>query len=1561
MAYKITQHRRGTYAEWLELNPVPYEGELIIVEFDDNIRKCKIGDGITYFSELPYITDWIEQDLTGKLEALEVLTEENLVTAISELYQKVLSDLANRDTSAEVLAAAVNNQLASLTADVDRLSGSLTKVDGVVKTLVDPAVGELDAKYSKELSRIVSQINADKKELANTVANTANDLTHLVTESVDQASKSLADQINLAKADLVTDYIDKQTKLESRIQNDIISIAQMSQESSRAISRIQEDFVRVRDSITEQIDEKIAASESKTGASIEEIIENIHSLNLALDQLQNNTYTAEVPMTYSLRANSVTNNDETVTELINQLEDLSFKVAALESSASINTSSIQSLSSEISRLNTSLTNLSTLQTKNYSQLTAAMSDVDTKLRKADIAIHEAIAEHTVSVNEELAKLSATDTLLYQIIYKIQDTLLKKIESSSEALQLELADDIARMSESLLTTKQALDSQLSQLRIDLSEGLVTVEDTITNKFERFKKLQDTKLDATTANLSALQSVVSANQSGVNTSLSTLRSTIMDNSADISKNTKEINRINSVLESDKALLNAELSSVATAIGTKTSEIENRLQPQINTVSSTLQSQAKILSEVQDIINDLLEDLDIRITDKVLASNDDTNKRIAELSAAVQQINLLLDQLETPSEDTGTSNIRSILDKINEDLVDLAADDIILYQIIHKVREEFLSLNNTTNNDVKKDLDNHKTAILQNLVNTKDELNEAIQQLNETLTDKISETATTASTSITAVYTTHNRQIADNQEAIADLTEAVLDNDAKTQEAITEVDDRVTEAIFGVNKELSGIHDETTVLSGTVDTLELSVDRLETAVKGLDGRIDNLLALQPGSSTLDGVLSDICVGYDGITHETAGGAVRAVGNDLLALDKEVKTLKNDLTPYLAAPAITKLHYDVKGETGLGQPYTLYLQSGDKIINESGVQIISAAGGGSGTGGGGSASTLSILYDDQQGDSFDAVVGSDINILFTFEGTDASGDSIRSATATWRVNGMVAEQGTVTRGKNTFPAKNAIYTALGDVENQTITIHLTVTHGISFVTKEWEVTLVKLTVDSNFPDKITYDPNSQILFHYIPNGEIEKTANFILYKLENGKYTKIKTFSEDLLSTDSGATKYINSFPTLDHGAYLLEVYLAAKYLVDENGKLLESESIFRNILCFDSADKDKPPVIGSAMKDLIVDQYSTTDIIFTVYSHESETPTIDIEVDDIPVKTGLVITANPNYNNTPTGKYSYVATTKGSHEIKIKCGSSELIISVEVAAMDTDITPVTTGLAFDFNPAGGSNNGTDIAWTNGSVNMTVSKNFDWDNGGYLSNDPDGPCFCIKAGSRATIDHKLFGPGILNFGKEFKLVFKTRRVANPEAVFLTCLDNTTNTDHIGIEMRAHEATIYGKNGKLDLAYSEEDVIEFDYNISSYVSTPGALNMVMGYEDGVPSRPMIFGENHKFEQNDPKYIILGSDDCDLYIYRMKAYNRSLDATDILKNFCADARTPSEMVERYERNKLFFNNKQWTPEELAEACRNLRIIKIEAPRFTKSKKDNVASIKGYNVKIQQIYKNTTNL
>jgi hypothetical protein len=76
----------------------------------------------------------------------------------------------------------------------------------------------------------------------------------------------------------------------------------------------------------------------------------------------------------------------------------------------------------------------------------------------------------------------------------------------------------------------------------------------------------------------------------------------------------------------------------------------------------------------------------------------------------------------------------------------------------------------------------------------------------------------------------------------------------------------------------------------------------------------------------------------------------------------------------------------------------------------------------------------------------------------------------------------------------------------------------------------------------------------------------------------------------------------------------------------------------------------------------------------------------------------------------------------------------------------------------------------------------------------------------------------------------------------------------------------------------------------------------VLTYEDGVANRPMVYTSSSSFWQKEPVKITIGSDDCDVLIYRMKAYGNELQDNEILANFIADARNATELVSRYNRN-----------------------------------------------------------
>lgn len=574
-------------------------------------------------------------------------------------------------------------------------------------------------------------------------------------------------------------------------------------------------------------------------------------------------------------------------------------------------------------------------------------------------------------------------------------------------------------------------------------------------------------------------------------------------------------------------------------------------------------------------------------------------------------------------------------------------------------------------------------------------------------------------------------------------------------------------------------------------------------------------------------------------------------------------------------------------------------------------------GSGGSGSATTTTVKIERITSSPVTVTKNDRVIIKYSFSSIDSAGDTTDAGSATWKVGSSVVATSIALQGDNEFDITD--YLTVG---SQKITLSITDSAGTVAV-KTWTVQVIDLYIDSTFSDKFTY-PLGDITFAYTPYGAVSKEVHFILDGKEIGSVT----------TTNSGLPMSY-TIPAQTHGAHLLDVYMTATV----NGTSIETNHIVKDILWYD--ETSNVPVIGCVTQKFTALQYDSTNIEYTVYDPNTETPKVTLAIDDEVVSTLTL--------ESPTQIWQYKSTEIGVHTLTITCGSVVKTIKATITELDIDVEPVTANLAFDFNPVGYSNNDENRLWTNGIISMTVSDNFDWTNGGYQIDANGDQYFCIKAGTSANIDYKLFEDDAKKNGKEMKLVFKTTNVQNVEAKFLSCVDNTTGSDFIGIEMFAHEAYIYGATADhLQLPYSEEDIIEFEFNISKNTE---AVPMVMGYEDGVSTRPLVYDSSFNFTQNTAKTISLGSEYCDLHIYRMKVYNSSLTATDILNNFIADARSADEMINRYNRNQIYNENGLLDPDTLAEKCPNLRIIKISAPYFTNNKSDKVP-----NTTITHIYK-----
>lgn len=212
MANNIVQHRRGTTADWLELDLVPYEGELVIEECTDGTCRCKIGNGISKFSELSYLSDpsnfaalsllteqhqkdidiinhnlaRLKDDLTTDLELLELNTETKInVLFVDELRSKLttlISDVEQLETTVGTIETDSVGKFKKLEEDLTKLNNIVlrlpvdssinTRIENAsqsVLTQVDDRIRTEKRNYKAETDRIHAEIEKDINDLSTTL------------------------------------------------------------------------------------------------------------------------------------------------------------------------------------------------------------------------------------------------------------------------------------------------------------------------------------------------------------------------------------------------------------------------------------------------------------------------------------------------------------------------------------------------------------------------------------------------------------------------------------------------------------------------------------------------------------------------------------------------------------------------------------------------------------------------------------------------------------------------------------------------------------------------------------------------------------------------------------------------------------------------------------------------------------------------------------------------------------------------------------------------------------------------------------------------------------------------------------------------------------------------------------------------------------------------------------------------------------------------------------------------------------------------------------------------
>lgn len=616
-------------------------------------------------------------------------------------------------------------------------------------------------------------------------------------------------------------------------------------------------------------------------------------------------------------------------------------------------------------------------------------------------------------------------------------------------------------------------------------------------------------------------------------------------------------------------------------------------------------------------------------------------------------------------------------------------------------------------------------------------------------------------------------------------------------------------------------------------------------------------------------------------------------------------------------------------------------------------------------------------------------IYVRFFYSSVDATGESHEGTYVLKYNNGAVISSGNLNSGASDQQVTTGVwpeepttgfyqidvtdYCSLG-----TQTFNLVVTTNGQEIPRAWTIEIKELKLESNAPDYMLIEAGNTVQFSYTPYGAMTKQ----LYVFVDG------TQVGDPINIGAAVSGSVQEcvIPGQTHGAHTISMYLKANM----NGADIYTKTITRDYIWYDEDNMAQPIILASPYRGVPItaQQYADIEIPYSVYNRHNATSTVEYYDGNTLIDTVEVA---------DNGVFHYVSETFGQKTLSIKVGNQQLDFSVTITELPKDVEQV-SGAVINFDPSILSNNSANRlpTWTynNQTYHLTVSDNFNWSNdasGGGYKNDVDGKCFVIKAGTWAEFDYKMFKQVVDNTdpnntviknsvfenGAEMKIIFKVAAVRDASAIWFSNVGKPAadNNMSIGIQLNAHngwlktseadaaekQAALTGEtastNAYLYFPYSEEDKIELDININKSGSNE---DFIMSYEDGVPSKAYSYKTEEILYQTpgSESVIRIGSPDCDVYIYKFRIYDKGLSTSEILRNFIADGKNITEKVNRYDRNSIYYDsdkaegqkftpyktgNAVLDPEQLAKKMPDVKILMLECPTFTKSKKTFVKS------------------
>ena len=443
----------------------------------------------------------------------------------------------------------------------------------------------------------------------------------------------------------------------------------------------------------------------------------------------------------------------------------------------------------------------------------------------------------------------------------------------------------------------------------------------------------------------------------------------------------------------------------------------------------------------------------------------------------------------------------------------------------------------------------------------------------------------------------------------------------------------------------------------------------------------------------------------------------------------------------------------------------------------------------------------------------------------------------------------------------------------------------------------VVNLTISDDMNISTAYDLSKGSKTLAVPFSVSGYGTKTVEWYLDGEKLPFVKA-EDEIVDVSATRTKYI-TLSNLQQGKHSLQF---RAYTVI-NGENFYTDTLYRDIIIYTGVNSNlifavaatipfAYGVLGSEDTLSIYNmvQYIPYTLRFATYSPSN------IANSQVVVTLDGETIATLGSNNGVENNVSIISKTSANKTLVLTSGEISYPLNVLVAKTSMNLQEISTGLAFDFNAIGKSNNSSDKnTWSYGDITATL-EGFNWNNNSGWVNDR----LEMNAGSSITFNYAPLAGVPTSTGKTIEMEWSTKNVIDDNAVIC----DLRGIDGTGILITATKVSLYSKGGVvINTEYKSDENVRVGFVINkSRNSTYQKLSFI--YANGIISRCESWAETDSYTSS-KELKFTATSNAEISLKAIRVYDAALTPDEMLNNYILYRDNVDEMLSVYDRNDVY--------------------------------------------------------